>query len=86
MEPSGAYDHEKLAHIADYIMIMAYDQYYSGSATPGSVAGLQWAEEGIKEFLSYGIPRDKLIMGIPFYVREWKLDSSGKGVSNRAVT
>ncbi|MEK8127071.1 glycosyl hydrolase family 18 protein [Paenibacillus filicis] len=80
-----AFDHEKLADIADYIMTMTYDQYWKGSTEPGSVAGLQWVEEGVKEFLSYGIPRDKLIMGIPFYVREWKVDGSGNLVSNRAV-
>jgi len=35
--------------------------------------------------LSYGIPRNKLMLGIPFYVREWKLDSTNKLVSNRAI-
>jgi spore germination protein YaaH len=80
-----AFDHEKLGAIVDYIAIMAYDQHWKGSTTAGSVAGLQWTEEGIKEFLSYGIPRDKLILGIPYYVREWKIDSAGKLDSNRTV-
>ncbi|WP_141501358.1 glycosyl hydrolase family 18 protein [Paenibacillus luteus] len=80
-----AYDHAALAPVVDTIIIMAYDEHWSGSDTPGSVAGLQWAEEGVKHFLSYGIPRNKLMLGIPFYVREWKLDSSNKLVSNRAV-
>ncbi|WP_201305352.1 glycosyl hydrolase family 18 protein [Paenibacillus puerhi] len=80
-----AFDHEKLASIVDYIITMTYDHHWKGSTEPGSVAGLQWVEEGVTEFLSYGIPRDKLIMGIPFYVREWKVDSSGKLISNRAV-
>lgn len=73
-----AFDHEKLAEIADYIVTMAYDQYFKGSTSPGSVSGLPWAEEGIREFLSYGIPRDKLVLGIPLYVRLWKIDGSGK--------
>lgn len=80
-----AFDHEKLAGIVDYIMTMTYDQYWSGSTSPGPVAGLDWVEEGIKEFLSYGIPRDKLIMGIPFYVREWTLDEKGNITANRAL-
>ncbi|TDF99843.1 glycoside hydrolase family 18 [Paenibacillus piri] len=80
-----AYDHEQLGGIVDYIITMTYDQYWKGSTEPGSVAGLQWVEEGIKEFLAYGIPRDKLIMGIPFYAREWQVDSSGKLVDNRAL-
>lgn len=81
----SAFDHEKLGGIADYIITMAYDQHYSGSDKPGSVAGLQWVEEGIQEFLSYGIPRDKLVLGIPFYVREWSLDAKGTLLGNKAL-
>ncbi len=80
-----AFDHEKLGSIVDYIITMTYDQHYSGSTVPGSVAGLQWVEEGIEEFLSYGIPRDKLILGIPFYVREWTLDANGGLLGNKAL-
>jgi spore germination protein YaaH len=80
-----AYDHAALAEIVDTIMIMAYDEHWSGSDKPGSVSTLAWAEEGVKQFLNYGIPRSKLMLGIPFYVREWKLDSAGKLVSNRAI-
>lgn len=81
----SAYDHEKLAQYVDYIITMTYDQYWSGSEFPGSVAGLQWVETGVSDFLSYGVPRDKLLLGVPFYVREWKLDRAGQLVSNRAV-
>ncbi|MCR8631951.1 glycosyl hydrolase family 18 protein [Paenibacillus radicis (ex Xue et al. 2023)] len=80
-----AFDHEKLGETVDYIITMTYDQYWKGSTEPGPVAGLDWVEEGIKEFLAYGIPRDKLIMGIPFYVREWQVDSSGNLLDNRAL-
>ncbi|MCZ8521445.1 MULTISPECIES: glycosyl hydrolase family 18 protein [Paenibacillus] len=80
-----AFDHEKLAGIVDYVITMTYDQHWKGSTEPGSVAGLPWVEEGIQEFLAYGIPRDKLIIGIPFYVREWKLDAAGQLESNRAL-
>ncbi|MEF3302940.1 glycosyl hydrolase family 18 protein [Paenibacillus sp. GYB003] len=82
----SAFDHEKLAQIVDYVITMAYDQHYSGSDKPGSVSGLQWAEEGVKEFLEYGIPRDKLVLGIPYYVREWKINAAtGALESNRAI-
>ncbi|TBL80173.1 glycosyl hydrolase family 18 protein [Paenibacillus thalictri] len=80
-----AFDHEKLADIVDYIVTMTYDQYWSGSTEAGPVAGLKWVEEGVQEFLSYGIPRDKLIMGIPMYVRQWKIDANGKLESNKAL-
>ncbi|MEK3917188.1 glycosyl hydrolase family 18 protein [Paenibacillus sp. FSL H7-0331] len=80
-----AYDHEKLGETVDYIITMTYDQHWRSGPEAGSVAGLQWVEEGVQEFLSYGIPRDKLIMGIPFYVREWQIDESGQLVDNRAL-
>jgi Predicted glycosyl hydrolase len=80
-----AYDHEKIAEAVDYIVIMAYDQYWSGSAKPGSVSGLDWTEQGIIDYLSYGIPRSKLFLGVPFYVREWKVDASGNVLGSRAV-
>lgn len=80
-----AFDHAALADIVDYVIIMAYDQHYSGSDKPGSVSGLPWTEEGVREFLSYGIPRSRLILGIPFYSRDWKLDSAGRLVGNRSL-
>ncbi|SDN84353.1 Glycosyl hydrolases family 18 [Paenibacillus sp. yr247] len=81
----SAFDHEKLGSLVDYVVIMAYDQYYRSSTSAGSVAGLPWTDGGIQEFLSYGIPRDKLILGIPYYVREWKLDAAGALQSNRTL-
>lgn len=80
-----AYDTEELAKIVDYIAIMAYDQHWSGSTVPGSVAELDWVEEGIQDFLSYGTPRSKLILGVPFYTRVWKLDASNKLVDNKTL-
>lgn len=81
-----AYDQAAIGSVVDYIMIMAYDEHWTGSTEAGSVASLGWVEEGIKQYLNYGIPRNKLILGIPFYVREWRIDSNGKLVDNRAIT
>lgn len=79
------YDHEKLHQYVDYVIIMAYDQFWSGSTSPGPVSGLQWAETGVEEFLSYGMPRSKLVLGVPLYIRVWEVDRTGKLLSNRAV-
>jgi spore germination protein YaaH len=81
----AAFDHTRLSAIVDYIMIMTYDQFYSGSLTPGPVAGLDWVKEGVEEFLSYGIPREKLIMGIPFYIRKWTINKNGSLESCKAI-
>ncbi|NBC68043.1 glycoside hydrolase [Paenibacillus sacheonensis] len=80
-----AYDQAALAGIVDMIMIMAYDQHWQGSDEAGSVAELAWTEEGVKQFLAYGVPRAKLMLGVPFYVREWRIDASGKLAGSQAI-
>ncbi|NBD23519.1 glycosyl hydrolase family 18 protein [Paenibacillus glycinis] len=80
-----AYDQQALAGIVDMIMMMAYDQHWEGGDDAGSVAELAWVEEGVKQFLSYGIPRGKLMLGIPFYAREWRIDGSGKLIDSQAL-
>lgn len=80
-----AYDIAAIGQIADTIMIMAYDEHWSGSEEPGSVGGMGWIEEGIEQYLAYGVPRDKIMLGIPFYVREWRIDASGNIVDNKAI-
>ncbi len=81
----SGYDYEKLAGIVDTVVIMAYDQFWKGSTSPGPVSGFPWFEEGITNYLSYDIPRSKIILGIPFYIRVWKLDENGKLVGNSAL-
>lgn len=77
-----AYDFAAIGEIVDTVVMMAYDQHWKGGDTPGSVAELGWVEEGVKQYLNYGIPRSKVMLGIPFYVREWKLDTQGNIVKD----
>jgi len=45
-----AYDHTALAAVVDTIIIMAYDEHWKGSETPGSVAGLGWVRKALSNF------------------------------------
>ena len=63
------YNRTEQAIVADYVILMGYDEHYSGSDA-GSVASLPWVEEGVINTLSE-VPADKLILGIPFYTRLW---------------
>lgn len=84
---SKVYDREKLAQIVDYVALMAYDEHWATSPVSGSVASIGWVERGIEKSLEY-IPKEKLLLGIPFYTRIWKetKDSNGKTeVSSKAV-
>lgn len=65
------YDRAEQALFADYVVIMAYDEHYSGSE-PGSVASIGWVTEGIENTMKE-VPADQIILGMPFYARVWSL-------------
>jgi spore germination protein YaaH len=64
-----AYDYTRVAAVADRVIIMAYDEHWSGSK-PGSVASLSWCSK-VAQFALQTIGGVKLVMGIPFYGRAW---------------
>ena len=65
------YDRAEQALFADYVVIMAYDEHYSGTE-PGSVASIGWVTEGIENTMKE-VPADQIILGMPFYARVWRL-------------
>jgi len=81
---SMCYDRNSLAKYADYIMLMAYDQYYAGGKTAGPVAGFAWTENCINISLKE-IPNDKLVLGMPYYTRIWEI-KNGKVTGAKAVS
>ena len=72
----GSYDYEALAKHADYLMIMAYDESWQGSAA-GPVASYDFVKKSIEYALKYA-PAEKIVVGVPFYGRIW----SGNGDFN----
>lgn len=56
---------------ADYIVIMGYDEHYSGSLETGSVSSYDFVRDGIEETLKE-VPAEKVVSGIPFFTRVWK--------------
>lgn len=82
------YDRKALIESIDYMMLMAYDEHWASSPKAGSVASLPWVERSLVALLEEDkIPPSKLILGIPFYTREWTEEvKDGKtSVSSRAV-
>lgn len=85
---SLCYDRTAIGKAADFILLMAYDQYGSWSSTAGPTASLSWVESNIKEMLGYeNVSKDKLILCVPFYSRYWTVNSeTDKIVKTSAIS
>jgi spore germination protein YaaH len=76
------YDLEEQGIVADYCIIMGYDEHYAGSKEAGSVASLSYVENGIINTLKEVDP-SKVINAVPFYTRIWH--TSNGQVTSEAV-
>lgn len=84
---SLCYDRNVIGHVADYLVFMAYDQYGTSSTKPGTTAGLNWVETNLKKIIEYDeVDTDKIILGIPFYTRQWKVNSNGEITGRSTVS
>ncbi|MDE7247251.1 MAG: chitinase, partial [Lachnospiraceae bacterium] len=81
MDHTDHYDRAEQGVVADYVIIMGYDEHYNGSKEAGSVASINFVEKGIANTIAE-VPPEKVINGIPFYTRIWK--SGPEGLSSEA--
>lgn len=72
------YMRKELSETVDYLVVMGYDEHYSGSEESGSVASISWSEEALSATLNQGVPKEKLILGMPFYTRIWTETADGQ--------
>lgn len=89
-EYSAHYNRKEQGIVADYVIVMGYDEHYGGGDA-GSVASINFVEEGIANTVAQ-VPSDKVINALPFYTRVWtttggevKSASVGMGVAERLL-
>ncbi len=80
---TGYYGRAEQGRVADYVIIMGYDEHWSGSKEAGSVASIGFVEKGIQKTLEEVLKQRKLSMRYRFYTRVWK--SGGGDVTSDAV-
>lgn len=78
------YNRKEQGIIADYVIIMGYDEHWGMDSGAGSVASLPWVKQGIEDTLKE-IPSSKVINAIPFYTRIWEEDPEGQLVKFSSV-
>lgn len=79
------YARDVQGEFADYVIVMGYDEHYSGSEEAGSVASIGFVTEGIDETLKE-VPREKLINAMPFYTRLWSQYTDDEGIEKITAT
>lgn len=72
------YNRAEQAVFADYVIVMAYDEHYSGSSE-GSVASIGFVTDGVRNTLKE-VPAEQVILGMPFYTRVWECVPKGDDV------
>ncbi len=71
----AAYDLTAIAHAADRVTWMAYDEHEIASG-PGPVASVDWVNRGLDLALAR-MPASKVLLGVASYGYAWKLSASG---------
>lgn len=75
------YDLAEQGVVADYVIIMGYDEHGGSSTEAGSVASIGYISQGLENALEM-VPSHKLVNALPFYTRLWKTE--GTSVTSRA--
>lgn len=76
---SGSFDIPGLNPVVNDFIIMGYDYYYSGSTTAGPESPLYnfqtsynyTCTKSITYYIKQGVTPSKLLLGLPYYGREW---------------
>ncbi len=61
--------------VADYVIIMGYDEHWHGSGDPGSVASIDYVSNGIAKTLEQ-VPKEKVVNALPFYSILWQTEGA----------
>lgn len=69
--------------VADYVIIMGYDEHWHGSGDPGSVASINYVSNGLDRTLAQ-VPAEKVVNALPFYMILWK--TVGSTVTDEYIT
>ena len=64
------YNRKEQGVMADYVVIMGYDEHNGSSLEAGAVSSYDFVKEGIEETIKE-VPAEKVISGIPFFTRLW---------------
>lgn len=69
---SGYYDLNQQGRLADYVIVMSYDEHTTSSDSAGPVASLPFVKKAVEDTVALVGDASRVIMGVPFYTRIWQ--------------
>jgi spore germination protein YaaH len=87
-DDDDVYNERALGQIADFVVVQGYDYHSAGSPNAGPVGAttgwgrLNW-DTVLARLDGFGVPREKVVMGVPLYGYEWPVESEEAGSATR---
>ena len=79
---AGSWDLKTLSELCDYLIVMGYDYYWSGSSTAGPVAPLEGENYNVSKtvynYINSGVSPRKLLLGVPWYGYDWPVVNNSR--------
>lgn len=85
---------DKASRYLDYVNLMTYDLFsgdtavhHAGLYASALYQSSKYADHAVKAFMAAGVPASKLVLGIPFYGRSFKLQAAVKqGIGEKMIS
>jgi len=87
MPHTAFYDRTQQGQVVDYVVVMAYDEHYVKGPEAGSTSSLAFVKQSAERTIAE-VPKEKVIVGLPFYSRLWcetSADSESDKTDNSQV-
>jgi spore germination protein YaaH len=78
-EPDDAYPARELTRVADFVLVMLYDQHWPGSE-PGPISAPDWMTRNLSRVVSE-VGASRVVAALPLYGYYWAKGKPGVGVS-----
>ncbi len=64
-------DYKEIGNLVDELRIMTYDFFGRTSTEVGPIAPIDWMERVVQYAIKVGVPRNKIVLGVPTYAYDW---------------